>query len=545
MNAMAAAAPSPESVPVLIVGGSLVGLSTAIFLAHHGVHALAVERHPGTAIHPRAGHFHLRTLELLRSVGLEDEVRRISAERYFPNGAINAVHTVAGGEIESYIPDLNQGVEPFSPSRRLFIAQDAIEPLLRRRAEELGVALRYGTEAVEPVEDGEGVRAVLRDLTTGAERPVFARYLVAADGSRSPIRQRLGIGMRGYGLLSRSATIYFRADCRSLLAGANLGVIYVFNDALRGFFRFERDGTGGFLAVNTLGDPTRPGALDVTAGLTRERCAELVRAAIGVPELAVEIDDVAHWEATSDVAERYRQGRMLLVGDAAHALPPNGGYGGNTGIQDAHNLAWKLALAVRGLAGEALLSTYDAERQPVGQLTIEQAYTRYARRLTPELGLEGAPALVDDLSMEIGYRYHSTAVAPEGDEEATALVGHPAGGGGRPGTRAPHVWVRPAGEEVSSLDLFGSGFVVLAGPEGRAWAEAAPAAAGRVGVPIQAYVLGPEPDPEGRFGEAYGVGAGGAVLVRPDGFVGWRSRGAVADPAGSLTSALGSLLGMS
>lgn len=530
----------PEQVPVLIVGGSLVGLATAIFLAQHGVRALVVERHAGTAIHPRAGHFHLRTLELLRSAGLEDEVRRVSAERYFPNGGINAVHTVAGGEVDSYISDLNQGVEAFSPSRRLFIAQDAIEPLLRRRAQELGVTLRYGTEAVDPGEEAGGMRAVLRDRETGAERPVWAQYLVAADGSRSPIRQRLGIAMRGYGLLSRSATIYFRADCGALLAGSNLGVIYVFNDTLRGFFRFERDGSGGFLAVNTLGDPTRPGALDVTAGLTRERCADLVRAAIGVPGLAVEIDDVAHWEATSDVAERYRAGRTFLVGDAAHALPPNGGYGGNTGIQDAHNLAWKLALAVKGRAGDALLASYDAERQPVGQLTIEQAYTRYARRLTPELGLEGAPALVDDLSMEIGYRYPSGAVVPDGDPDGAldgVLVGHPAESGGRPGTRAPHLWL--PGDGVSTLDLFGPEFVLLAGPQDAGWEQAAEEAAGAVEVSVRPHVVR-----AAEFPDAYGITASGAVLVRPDGFVGWRSREALPDAAGALTRALRSILGL-
>ncbi|HYZ00395.1 MAG TPA: FAD-dependent monooxygenase [Candidatus Binatia bacterium] len=528
--------PVPERVPVLIVGGSLVGLSTAIFLSQQGVRPLVVERHSGTAIHPRAGHFHLRTLELLRSAGVEDEVRRVSAERYFPNGAINAVHTVAGGEIDSYISDLNQGVEEFSPSRRLFIAQDAIEPLLRRRAEQLGADLRYRTEAVEPREEDGGVGAVLRDLETGTERSVWAQYLVAADGSRSPIRHQLGIAMRGYGLLSRSATIYFRADCSRLLEGSNLGVIYVFNDTLRGFFRFERDGSGGFLAVNTLGDPTREGALDVTAGLTKERCADLVRAAIGVPGLAVEIDDVAHWEATADVAERYRAGPTFLAGDAAHALPPNGGYGGNTGIQDAHNLAWKLALAVEGRAGDALLASYDAERQPVGQLTIEQAYTRYARRLTPELGVEGAPPLVDDLSMEIGYRYRSSAVVPDGDTDG-GLVGHPAEAGGRPGTRAPHLWLPETG--VSTLDLFGTGFVLLAGAEGAGWEQAAEEVAAAAEVAVRGYVLR-----EAGFADAYGITASGAVLVRPDGFVGWRSREAVPDAAGALTGAVRSILGL-
>lgn len=534
-----------DEVPVLIVGGSLVGLSTAMFLGHHGVSSLTVERHDATAIHPRAGHFHLRTLELLRSVGLEEIVRRTSEERFFPNGGINAVETLAGGEIASYIPDLNDGVAEFSPSRRLFVAQHALEPILRARAEELGATLRYATEAVSVTEDDDGVIAVVRDRVTGAERTVRARYLVAADGSRSPIRRQLGIGMQGYGLLSRSATIYFRADCRALLEGSNLGVIYVFNPELRGFFRFEKTGTSGFLGVNTLGDPTRPGALDVTEQLTTRRCAELVRIAIGVPDIDVEIDDVAHWQATAEVADRYQHGRTFLVGDAAHALPPNGGFGGNTGIQDAHNLAWKLDMAVGGVSGDELLATYDAERRPVGQLTIEQAYTRYARRLTPELVTGEIPALVDDLSMEIGYRYHSAAVLADTVEHNGAVVGHPRTAGGMPGSRAPHLELRLRGQPLSSLDLLGRHLVVLAGPDGSAWCDAAREAAGHLGVSVDAHLLAGDTrisDPAHRFGQTYGVSDSGAVLIRPDGFVGWRSRGPAADPATTLIGALRSLL---
>jgi 2-polyprenyl-6-methoxyphenol hydroxylase-like FAD-dependent oxidoreductase len=176
---------------VLIVGGSLVGLSAALFLAQQGVPSLTVERHPGTAIHPRAGHLHLRTLELMRSVDLEKPLRRLSADKFFPNGGINAMHTLAGGEVASYIPNLNAGVEELSPSRRLFVAQDALEPLLRRRAEELGATLRYSTEVIDLVEDSDGVTAVVRDLATGRLEEVRANYVVAADGNRSPRRHRL------------------------------------------------------------------------------------------------------------------------------------------------------------------------------------------------------------------------------------------------------------------------------------------------------------------------------------------------------------------
>ena len=504
-----------EEVPVVIVGGSLVGLATAVFLAGQGQTPMVVERHDGTAIHPRAGHFHLRTLELLRSAGLEEAVQRLSAERFFPNGGINQVETLVGGEVASYIAELNDGVEAVSPSRRLFVAQDALEPLLRRRAEELGARLSYATEATILDHDEDGVTLRLRDRHGDAERTVRSQWVVAADGARSPIRRQLGIELNGFGHLSRSATIYFRADCSALLEGANQGVIYVANEHLRGFFRFERSGTSGFLAVNTLGDPREPGALDVTAGLDSARAAELVRAAIGDPAIAVTIDDVAPWEATAEVADRYRVGRILLAGDAVHPLPPNGGFGGNTGVQDAHNLAWKLALVLRGAAGEALLDTYEAERRPIGRLTIEQAYTRYMRRVTPELIGDDLPDLVDDFRMEIGYLY--------GDDE---LVADPRTSAGRPGSRAPHVPLRRGDRTISTLDLFGQGrFVLLAGRDGETWATAADEAAEALGVPLATHVIDAHMDPAGRFPEAYGVAEDGASLVRPDGFVSWRSDG--------------------
>src|SRR3954454_17562495 len=218
-----------EEVPVLIVGGSLVGLTTAMLLGHHGVPSLSVERHAGTAIHPRAGHFQLRTMEVIRQMGLEERVRAKSRETYSPTGGIIAVESLAGRELATYVQELNEGVEGFSPTVRVFINQDALEPILRERAIELGATVRNRTEAVAIEQDDDDARVTLRDLDSGDEREVRARYVVAADGSRSPARTRLGIAMRGYGQFSRSITIYFRADCSELLRDRNQGVIYVHN----------------------------------------------------------------------------------------------------------------------------------------------------------------------------------------------------------------------------------------------------------------------------------------------------------------------------
>jgi 2-polyprenyl-6-methoxyphenol hydroxylase-like FAD-dependent oxidoreductase len=543
-----------EEVPVLVVGGSLVGLSTALFLRWHGIDSLTVERHTGTAIHPRAGHFHLRTLEILRSVGLENTVRRKSEEQYHPDGGINNVESLAGREIANYFPSLNAGVDEFSPTVRSFINQDALEPILRARAEELGATLRYRTECTSLVQDGSGVTATLRDLDGEVDSTVRARYVVAADGNRSPTRERLGVAMRGHGLLSNSITIYFRteADLEPLLRGRNQGVHYVTNPMMRGFFRLDRSGNAGFLVVNLVGDTSRPEIVtaypwaswaNVAEGITEERAYELLRAAIGIPDMPVVIEDIANWQAIADVADRYEEGRIFLAGDAAHVTPPNGGFGGNTGVQDAHNLAWKLALVLGGIAGPELLRTYEAERRPIGELTVEQAYARYVTRVAPYLGTDTMQQLVDDFSMEIGYRYNSPAVVLEGDGDHP-LHEHPRESKGRPGSRAPHVFLERHGARLSALDLFGRNFVLLAGAEGDVWSTAALRAAKRLRLSLDAYRVGSAElaDPEDGFHDAYGISASGAVIVRPDGFVGWRSRDATGASEEVVLHALRSLL---
>src|SRR5215211_172743 len=402
-----------EEVPVVVVGGSLVGLTTAVLLGHHGVASLAVERHAGTAIHPRAGHFQLRTMEVFRQVGLEDRVRAKSLEMYSPTGGISAVESLAGRELATYVRELNEGVEGFSPTVRVFINQDALEPLLQERALELGATLRRRTEAIALEQDDHGVTVGLRDLDSGVESEVRARYVVAADGNRSPVRRRLGIGMRGYGQLSRSITIYFRADCAELLRDRNQGVLYVHNPKLRGFFRLDRTGGSGFLVINTVGeDVTQDSAVDVQSGLTEERALAFLRTAIGT-DMPMELVDIAPWQAEANCAERLEAGRVFLAGDAAHVVPPNGGFGGNTGVQDAHNLAWKLAWVLRGWAGEELLDTYEVERLPLSRLTVQQAYTRYATRVVPERGTEGVEPPIPDIELEIGQVMRSNAILSE------------------------------------------------------------------------------------------------------------------------------------
>lgn len=532
-----------EEIPVLIAGGSLVGLSSALLLAWHGIPSRVVERHAGTAIHPRAAYFNQRTLEIFRSVGLEPEIQRRAAEEFLQDGAIMAVESLAGRELAWFVPSLNHGVRDVSPSMRLYCTQNVLEPILRRRAEELGAKTSFNSEVAGFEPDGEGIVATVRSREDGRERTIRARWLIGADGNRSPVRRRLGITMRGRGTFSNSATIYFRADVRPVLRDRPLSVIYVNNSALKGFMRFEAHGRSGFLAVNVAYGPG--GRIeDVEADTSEARCRQLVRDAIGVPDLEVEIVAVQPWKAAAEIAEQFRQGPVFLAGDAAHVMPPTGGFGGNTGVHDAHNLAWKLAYVIRGIAGPELLGTYDAERRPAGAFTVEQAYTRYVKRTDPSLGEQDLEPQEDDLRIELGCRYRSAAVCPV-EQNGAGAHAHPRESRAMPGTRAPHLLLRRAGGELSTLDLFGTNFVLLSGREGEPWCRAAREAAAEFGMRLDAYRIGGGDgieDPAGSFAEAYGIESGGAVLVRPDGFVAWRSHAANEDPAKALAYSLRHLL---
>ena len=487
-------------VPVLIVGGSLVGMSTALLLGYHGIRALAVEHHRGTAIHPRAAQISQRTMEIFRTVGIEQIVRQKSDDQFVQDGAIMAVETLAGKELAWFIANLNEGVRDVSPSERVFISQSLLEPLLKKRAEDLGATLRFGTDMIAFEENSSGVTATIQERDTGKTQTVRASYMVAADGTHSGVRDRLGISTTGRGTFSNSATIYFRGNVAPLMRGRNLSVIYVNNAALRGFFRFEKPFDSGFLAVNALGDPKNP-ITDVSTGLTEERCRELVHAALGADDIPITIENVMPWKAAADVADSFQSRRIFLAGDSAHVMPPNGGFGGNTGVQDAHNLAWKLAMVFKGEAGADLLSSYERERRPVALFTAEQAYTRYVLRTAPYLGTDGIQPAENDLNIELGYCYGGDRVHDNPRETK-----------GRPGTRAPHVWIEQNGNRISTLDIFGRNFVVLAGPEGRRWCE---------GSSIQNHVIAST-----TFRDSYGISASGAALIRPDGFVAWRSTNA-------------------
>ncbi|MEO7006143.1 MAG: FAD-dependent monooxygenase [Terrimesophilobacter sp.] len=528
-------------VPVLVVGGSLVGMTMAVLLGKQGVKSLVIEKHSGAAIHPRAALMLQRSMEIFRSADVEETMRTRSFEQFEPDGAIMAVETMAGKEIAWYMTRVNDGVRDLSPSERIFVTQIAVEPVLQARAVELGAEVLFGTELVSVLEDENGVTAIVRDRATSEESSVHAKYLVAADGPHSTLRTQLGVGRSGHGVISKSITIYFRADVEPLLKERNLSVVMVVNPVLQGFFRIEKPYKSGFLAVHGLGDPQHPNS-DLWTGLDDDKCIELVRAGLGVDDLPVEIDNVMKWEATAVTADKFRHGRTFLVGDAAHEMPPYGGYGGNTGIHDAHNLAWKLAAVLDGQAGDELLATYEAERKPVAAFTVEQGYSRYVMRAAPFRAADGIEAVVPDDSIDLGYRYRSSAVIADADDDG-AIQGNPRELRGLPGSRAPHYELLKDGQKVSTLDLFHRNFVLFTSQGAQAWRESGEAAARDLSVGLDLYTVDATMDPEGGFAESYGITATGAVLVRPDGFVAWRATTDADAELHAISAVLASVLG--
>jgi 2-polyprenyl-6-methoxyphenol hydroxylase-like FAD-dependent oxidoreductase len=534
---------STPHAPVLIVGGSLVGLSTSLLLANYRVPHLLVESHTGTAIHPRAASFHQRSMEIFRYAGVQAEVEAAANREFKQNGAIVAVESLGGRELQYFSRSWNDGVEDLSPTARLFITQVGLEPVLRDRAKELGAEHSFGTELVSFEQHDDHVASVIRPRSGGPDQTVTSDYLVAADGAHSPVRQRLGIAMAGRGSFADCITIYFRADVSHLIGDRNLSVVYVNNPRLLGFFRFSITGDSGFLAVFATIDADGNRSTRVADDTSDARCIDLVRTALGAEaDLPVDIENVQLWTASAATAESFQRGRVFLAGDAAHVMPPTGGFGGNTGVADAHNLAWKLALTTQGAAGHALLDTYEAERRPIDALTVEQAYTRYVLRVDPSLGRDDLMPPLEDPLIELGAVYSSAAVGPDRSQESD--VDDPRLRSWTVGARVPHVSVSLNGRKASTLDLCGSGFTLVVTEQPEAWRRASEDVEHTLGIPVavthvQADDLEESHEPL-RMESAAGWGS--AALVRPDGVLAWKTSTSADQAAERLPGILAEML---
>jgi putative polyketide hydroxylase len=423
----------------------------------------------------------------------------------------------------------------------MVISQDALEPVLLEHARSLAPdGIRFGWELRSFAEGADGVDAVIVERASGLESTLRAGYLVGADGAASIVRERSGIELVGHGPLVHNVSILFRADLTAAVADRQSAVYYIAPSRdvrPRGYPMSVGNppADGVFLTVNGrdrwLLVVAAPDQAAADGGLDQAGAEAAVRSAVGVKDMDVEVLSLMPWMPAARVAERYGTERVFLAGDAAHEMTPSGAFGLNTGILDANDLAWKLGAVTGGWAGKALLDTYDAERRPVGRFNAETSYELFAGTRPPRP--------FGNWGVIFGVVYASGAIvddgtqAPELEDPVVDYV--PVA---RPGHRAPHAWlVDREGTRISALDLFSEGMVLLTASA--SWAEAAAQVAERTGVPVRAERLGGRWRPEDprRFADQYGIGDEGAVLVRPDGYVCWRTTSDAGDDAARETLA--------
>jgi putative polyketide hydroxylase len=514
-----------ERRPVLVVGAGAGGLSASTLLAHHGIQSLLVDRRREIFVYPKARNLTFRSLEILRSVGLGPAVT--ASADHISN--MVSKHTLSDAKVMPVLgADFFPSAEDVSPEPfGKYCPQSKLEPILLTESRRLGCDVRYGVELVSLRQDDGGAVATIKDLDSGASQVVHADYVIAADGTHSHIRRELGIATSGFGKLPIFVVfIYFRAPWRQFVPGLGDGDVVQINNA---------DVIGILLAAQ--GDlavfahtyfPSRGETID---RFSPEWCRELILKAVGTP-IDIEIVDIAPWQPYEQVANKFRCGRIFLVGDSAHTMPPFKGGGANTAIHSAHNLAWKIAAVLNGTAGPELLDTYQAERRPVGLFAARQSLTGPGASFL-ELA-DDRPTLPAGeerpfFYMIAGYKYRSRAVvtnepAPLDADQVQLVDGEQLHG--EPGTRLPHAWVQHDGERVSTLDLHGGGMRLFTGPGGTPWVSAAGSVSASLGVPIDVYRIGPEEaikDLDGRWAQLTGLSPEAALLVRPDDFVGWRA----------------------
>jgi 2,4-dichlorophenol 6-monooxygenase len=583
-------------IPVLIVGGGAAGLSMSIMLADAGVESLLVERHAGTSIVAKAHIIHCRTLEIFEQHGLAEGAYALSAP--LENFSAVTINTSLGGD-EPWDRRRLHSMAAWSGGRlrELYetltahpmgnIPQTVLEPFLRHEAVARNGAdhVRFHHELTGFSQGDEGVTATILNRTTDETFEVCAQYLVGADGGKG-VGAAVGIRMLGPEPFVDFISVHIEADIAEYLEDDE--------STVRMFAQPQLDGTVqlcGLVKSGPVWDRhcrhwhlgvARPIGAGEPTSLDEDEALCEVRRFFKLPDLDVKVRGITHWFVEAVVAERYREGRVFLVGDAAHRHSPMGGLGLNTAIQDAHNLAWKLGAVVGGAAAPSLLDTYDTERRPVGVERCTFATTSFFSHLGTHsafLILPGAPeahnraqleALFADTpdgerrrrqlsevfdtlrrenqhaDLDFGFTYAGSAAvvpdatpAPPRDPDGSVYVPTT-----RPGHRLPHAWLDMAdGTRRSTHQLLTPGtFLLLAGPDGDGWVAGARRAASAAGVRLEAHVIGAVADPDGQWRRVRQHGDAGAILVRPDGHVAYRSDALAPDPHAAALEAITTVL---
>ncbi|WP_404320821.1 FAD-dependent monooxygenase [Arthrobacter luteolus] len=582
---------------VLIVGGGGAGLTASILLANLGIDSVLVEKRGATSGLPKAHLLNQRTMEIFRQHGIADEVysqscplERMSTTRFatslggdgpLDRRTIFSLDAYGGG-------GLKERYEADSPVETTDLPQIHLEPELRRQAEKRNPGrVLFGHELTEFSQDEGAVRAVILDRENGRSITVHADFMVGADGGKT-IGPSLGIEMVGATNLLDMVTVFFAADLSPWVPDDGALQTWFCNVNAKGAWS---NGVLGPRGPVDYGPASRQWAvhfsMDVAEGtkFDVDTVVPRIRDLLGITDLDVDVLSVNHWILEARHAERYRHGRVFLVGDACHRHPPTTGLGLNSGIQDVHNLCWKLAAVISGYASEEILDSYESERLPIAKQNIDWAMMTFdsLNLLSASLGLkpgdvqgntkalemyfedswrgETRRSLVEEVAaamrrqfqahdLELGFSYPQGVVladsSPEPARDPSGLDYRPST---RPGHRFPHAWLTQEGQRISTLDLLQpASWTLVVGPEGEQWLSAAEKVAEELNIPLRSVSIsedGDSVDVDGTWATICGTEADGAVLVRPDGHVGWRSVTSVQDPHDALSTALHQLLSAS
>ncbi|QRY45172.1 FAD-dependent monooxygenase [Mycolicibacterium boenickei] len=514
------------------MGAGPVGMATALSLGRHGIRTVLLDKHKGINPHPRAHVVNTRSMELFRRWGIVDGIVEDAVSQ---ESARNIVwRTTLTGEELGRIDVFGDAASAAtrrhsSPQSIVSCAQNRVQQRLLQQLMELGhTNIRYGARAAGVTQGPSGVTV---DISTDAgSETIEAEYLVVADGASGSISATMGLEMEGLPPFGHQLNIYFHADLRPLLGDNPAMLVWVLNSTAPGAF-IGMDGAHRW-TFNIGFDPETETVQDYPPA----RCIQLIRDAAGVRDLHVDIQSVGTWSFAARTANRYRHGRAFLAGDAAHQFPPTGGLGMNTGLADADNLAWKLAAVLHGWASDSLLDTYEAERRPVALSSAQQSVANALNM--SEVGIGPSAVAVAgrlesaDASVRAAERAHLSVAIPRQRGHFDALdqeIGHIYFHDGPPrvvdvatvGARLPHAWILRDGTPCSTIDLAASGYILVVGRSGSAWAgKLADSALGRR-IPWTELTIGR--DIELLNTDPFDIGDDGAVLIRPDGYVAWIS----------------------
>lgn len=545
-----------QSVPVLIVGGGISGLSAALFLTQHGIKSLVIEQHQSTSIHPRARGFDVRTMELYRELQLSESIRE-AGKALAPALGIRTAESVAAfvknrkpkkKKVDSPIqmPGLEM-LAALSPETGARCTQDFSEPLLLEAARLRGADIRFSTQLVSFDQNEEEIVATIKCRQTKKEEIIRASYMIAADGARSHIRETLNMQTVGKGSLGCLLNIYFEADLGDIVKGHEFSIMRIDEPGIKGMLTSINNTDRWVFHLSY--DPEKG---EEPHQFTHEKLNSILQRVIGFSHIHIRIISVLPWQPTVKAVTEMRNGRIFFAGDAAHIMTPYGGKGANTGVQDAHNIAWKLAFVLLKKAGPKLLESYSSERQPVGQYNSEQSGTwanqyglikkvnlkmlssflrvilvskLHLNKLFPNIALKRLGGLLGLPNMQygMGTGYHMVIALRA-----------------QPGTRVPHIWVKHGNQRKSTLDFLGRDFVLFTGADNSSWKKAAAITLMNIciyGVGEKSDLITPE-----AVEKIFGIGSTGAVLVRPDGFVAAKWPSAPPEPAMDVKAVLSRLL---